>query len=100
MELCERPLEAELAAIAECAEPGRATLLAVRREGWGGSGGGTLETIGDEFGITRERAWPRLAWPEMALGADGRPLPEMEEDGPIDDPKAGLADPGGPVATP
>ena len=56
MELSERPLEAELAEIAERAEPGRTAGLAVRHWGWDGGGGATLETTGREFGrITRER---------------------------------------------
>jgi len=49
-------LEAELAAIAEDAEPGRTARIAVRHWGWDGHGGATLETTGREFqGITRER---------------------------------------------
>lgn len=56
MELSDRPLEAELAEIAERAEPGRTAGLAVRHWGWDGRGGATLETTGREFGrITRER---------------------------------------------
>ncbi len=49
-------LEAELAAIAEAAEPGRTARIAVRYWGWDGRGGATLESTGREFdGITRER---------------------------------------------
>lgn len=56
MELSDRPLEAELAEIAERAEPGRTAGLAVRHWGWDGRGGATLEATGREFGrITRER---------------------------------------------
>ena len=56
MELSDRPLEAELAEIAEHAEPGRTARLAVRHWGWDGRGGATLETTGRELGgITRER---------------------------------------------
>jgi hypothetical protein len=56
VELSERPLEAELAEIAERAEPGRTAQLAVRHWGWDGRGGATLETTGRELGsITRER---------------------------------------------
>ena len=56
MELSERPLEAELAEIAERAEPGRTAGIAVRHWGWDGKGGATLEVTGREFGgITRER---------------------------------------------
>ena len=56
MELSDRPLEAELADIAERAEPGRTAQLAVRHWGWDGRGGATLEVTGRELGdITRER---------------------------------------------
>ncbi len=56
MELSDRPLEAELAEIAERAEPGRTAQLALRHWGWDGRGGATLEVTGREFGeITRER---------------------------------------------
>lgn len=56
MELSDRPLEAELADIAERAEPGRTAGLAVRHWGWDGRGGATLEVTGRESGgITRER---------------------------------------------
>jgi hypothetical protein len=49
-------LEAELAAIAERAEPGRSARVGVRQWGWDGRGGVTLEAAGREFGgITRER---------------------------------------------
>jgi hypothetical protein len=49
-------LEAELAAIAHAAEPGRTAQMAVRHWGWDGRGGATLEVTGREFdGITRER---------------------------------------------
>lgn len=56
MELSDRSLEAELAAIAEHAESGRTAQLAIRHWGWDGRGGATLETAGHEIGgITRER---------------------------------------------
>ena len=55
MELPDRPLEAELAEIAQRAEPGRTARLAVRHWGWDGRGGATLEATGRETGITRER---------------------------------------------
>ena len=56
MELSDLPLEAELADIAERAEPGRTAQLAVRHWGWDGRGGATLEVTGREVGrITRER---------------------------------------------
>jgi hypothetical protein len=56
VELYDRPLEAELADIAERAEPGRTARLAVRHWGWDGRGGATLEVTGRELGgITRER---------------------------------------------
>ena len=49
-------LEAELATIAEHAEPGRTAQIAIRYWGWDGRGGATLEATGPEFGgITRER---------------------------------------------
>ncbi len=49
-------LEAELATIAEHAEPGRTAQIAIRCWGWDGRGGATLEATGREFGgITRER---------------------------------------------
>jgi hypothetical protein len=49
-------LEAELATIAEHAEPGRTAQIAIRYWGWDGRGGATLEATGREFGgITRER---------------------------------------------
>jgi hypothetical protein len=56
VELSDRPLEAELAEIAEHAEPGRTAQLAVRHWGWDGRGGATLGVTGRELGgITRER---------------------------------------------
>jgi hypothetical protein len=55
VKLSDLPLEAELAAIAERAEPGRTAQLAVRHWGWDGRGGATLEATGREFDITRER---------------------------------------------
>ena len=56
MQLSDRSLEAELAAIAQNAEPGRTAQLAVRHWGWDGRGGATLEATGRELGrITRER---------------------------------------------
>lgn len=56
MEMSTLSLEAELATIAENAEPGRTTQIAIRHWGWDGRGGATLEATGREFGgITRER---------------------------------------------
>ena len=56
MELSTLSLEAELAKIAEHAEPGRTARIAIRHWGWDGRGGATLEATGREFGgITRER---------------------------------------------
>jgi hypothetical protein len=56
VELSTLSLEAELAAIAENAEPGRTARIALRYWGWDGRGGATLEATGREFGgITRER---------------------------------------------
>lgn len=49
-------LEAELASVAQGAEPGRTAQIAVRYWGWDGRGGATLEATGKEFGgLTRER---------------------------------------------
>ena len=56
MELPDLPLEAELAEIAERAEPGRTAQLAVRHWGWDGRGGATLEATGREFGTSRASA--------------------------------------------
>ena len=56
MELSTHSLEAELATIAEHAEPGRTARIAIRHWGWDGRGGASLEATGREFGgITRER---------------------------------------------
>ena len=56
MELSTLSLEAELATIAESAEPGRTAQIAIRHWGWDGRGGATLGATGREFGgITRER---------------------------------------------
>lgn len=55
VELSTESLEAELAAIAEHAEPGRTACLALRYWGWDGQGGTTLEEAGRPCGITRER---------------------------------------------
>lgn len=56
MELSTLSLEAELATIAEKAEPGRTAQIAIRYWGWDGRGGATLAATGREFGgITRER---------------------------------------------
>jgi hypothetical protein len=77
-------LEAELAAVAERAEPGRTARVAVRHWGWDGRGGITLEAAGREFGgITRERVrqlCERLAT-RIRAGADldggGVPAPVL-----------------------
>ena len=45
-------------------------------------------------------AGQRRVWRETGLGPDGRPLPEIEEDEPVDAPEAGLADQEAPVAKP
>jgi hypothetical protein len=56
VELSTLSLEAELATIAENAEPGRTAQIAIRYWGWDGRGGATLEATGREFGaISRER---------------------------------------------
>ncbi len=74
MELSDRSLEAELAAIAENAEPGRTARLAVRHWGWDGRGGATLETTGRELGgITRERVRQLCERLAQRIGADGGP---------------------------
>ncbi len=77
-------LEAELAAVAERAEPGRTARVGVRQWGWDGHGGITLEAAGREFGgITRERVrqlCERLAT-RIRAGADldrgGVPAPVL-----------------------
>ena len=73
-------LEAELAAIAEGAEPGRTARIAVRYWGWDGRGGATLEATGREFdGITRERVrqlCERLA-AKLALERQPAPSPAL-----------------------
>ena len=46
------------------------------------------------------RARQRRDWREMGPRPDGRPLPEIEEDEPVDAPEAGLADQEAPVAKP
>jgi len=56
VELSTLSLEAELATIAEDAEPGRTAHIAIRHWGWDGRGGATLAATGREFGgLTRER---------------------------------------------
>ncbi|MCX6362759.1 MAG: hypothetical protein NTW58_01035 [Actinobacteria bacterium] len=76
MELSTLSLEAELATIAESAEPGRSAQIAIRHWGWDGRGGATLEATGREFGgITRERVrqlCERLAQ-RIAAAANGEP---------------------------
>lgn len=44
------------------------------------------------------RARQRRVWLEMGLGRDGRPLPEVEDDEPVDDPDVGPAGPDMPGA--
>ena len=73
VELPDRPLEAELAEIAEHAEPGRTARLAVRHWGWDGRGGATLEATGREFGITRERVRQLCDRLAQRLAAAARP---------------------------
>jgi hypothetical protein len=78
VELSDRPLEAELAGIAERAEPGRTARLGVRHWGWDGQGGATLEVAGREEGrITRERVrqlCDRLAAKLIAVRAEAPAL--------------------------
>lgn len=70
MKLSDRSLETELAAIAERAESGRTAQLAIRRWGWDGRGGATLEATGREIGdITRERV--RQLCERLAKTLDG-----------------------------
>jgi len=44
------------------------------------------------------RARQRRVWLEMGLGRDGRPLPEVEDDEPVDDPDVGPSSPDMPGA--
>jgi hypothetical protein len=79
VELSERPLEAELADIAERAEPGRTAQLAVRHWGWDGRGGATLEVTGREFGeITRERVRQLCERLSQRLRAEQEPTPALD----------------------
>ena len=79
MELSDRPLEAELADIAERAEPGRTAQLAVRHWGWDGRGGATLEVTGREFGeITRERVRQLCERLSQRLRAGQEPTPALD----------------------
>ncbi len=79
MELSDRPLEAELAEIAERAEPGRTAQLAVRHWGWDGRGGATLEITGREFGgITRERVRQLCERMTQRLRGETAPAPALE----------------------
>ena len=71
MELSDRPLEAELAEIAERAEPGRTAQLAVRHWGWDGRGGATLEVTGRELGEHHPRAGAPALRPAGATAARG-----------------------------
>lgn len=79
MELSDRPLEAELAEIAERAEPGRTAQLAVRHWGWDGRGGATLEITGRELGgITRERVRQLCDRMTQRLRRETAPAPALE----------------------
>ena len=79
MELSDRPLEAELAEIAERAEPGRTAQLAVRHWGWDGRGGATLEVTGRELGdITRERVRQLCDRLAQRLRREQAPAPALE----------------------
>ena len=79
MELSHRPLEAELAEIAERAEPGRTAQLAVRHWGWDGRGGATLEITGRELGgITRERVRQLCDRMTQRLRREATPTPALE----------------------
>ncbi len=73
MELPTLSLEAELATIAENAEPGRTAQIAIRCWGWDGRGGATLEATGREFGgITRERVRQLCSRLAKRIGASAR----------------------------
>jgi hypothetical protein len=79
VELPDRPLEAELAEIAERAEPGRTAQLAVRHWGWDGRGGATLEITGRELGdITRERVRQLCDRMAQRLRLERVPAPALE----------------------
>jgi hypothetical protein len=79
VELYDRPLEAELAEIAERAEPGRTAQLAVRHWGWDGRGGATLEVTGRELGgITRERVRQLCDRMSRRLRRENAPAPALE----------------------
>jgi hypothetical protein len=79
VELPDRPLEAELAEIAERAEPGRTAQLAVRHWGWDGRGGATLESTGRELGdITRERVRQLCERMDQRLRRGQVPAPALE----------------------
>jgi hypothetical protein len=79
VELPDRPLEAELAEIAERAEPGRTAQLALRHWGWDGRGGATLETTGRELGgITRERVRQLCDRLAQRLHREQVPAPALE----------------------
>lgn len=79
MEQPARHLEDELAEIAERAEPGRTTHLAVRHWGWDGRGGTTLAAAGREFGgITRERVRQLLERLSGHLRSERPPAPALE----------------------
>ncbi len=78
MELSDPQLEAELAAIAERAEPGRTARLAVRHWGWDGRGGATLEAAGRELGITRERVRQLCERLAQRLGPAGVAAPALD----------------------
>ena len=79
VELSERPLEAELAEIAERAEPGRTAQFAVRHWGWDGRGGATLKVTGRELGgITRERVRQLCERLSLRLRDEHAPAPALE----------------------
>jgi len=79
VELSDRPLEAELADIAERAEPGRTAQLAVRHWGWDGRGGATLEVTGREFGeISRERVRQLCERLSQRLRDEHEPTPALD----------------------
>jgi len=86
VELSTLSLEAELATVAENAEPGRTAQIAIRHWGWDGRGGATLAATGREFGgITRERVrqlCERLATRIRAAANAGGTLEQAGRAGP------------------
>jgi len=84
------PLEQELLRLAESVAPERDARVAVRRWGWDGRGGATLEVAGREAGgLSRERARQLCRRVEASLRAAGR----RDGEPPDGRPAGGLASP-------